>query len=202
MRQIPAALLVCSVFAVAGCGSGPDMSPIAPRSYDPEAMAKSAIVQLDKNANGTIEGAELDACPGLKAALPAFDTNKDNKLSADELKARFDGYKAVAAVGFTIRVTLDGTPLPDATVTLTPELFMNGAIVEATGRTGPDGSVMNYTVENRELPGLPPGVYRVSVTKDGANIPAKYNTQTILGCEVTGSGRGGIYALDVKIISK
>jgi hypothetical protein len=178
------------------------MSPVAKRSYDPEEMAKAAIIQLDKNVNGTIEGAEFDACPGLKAALPHIDTNKDSKLTAEELKARFEGYRAVATSNFTIRVSLDGTPLADATVTLTPEPFMGGVVGEATGRTGADGSVTNYMVERRELPGLPPGVYTVAITKDGTAIPAKYNTRTTLGCEVSGGGRGGIRTLDVKMTSK
>jgi len=203
MRQIPALLLVWSVFAVAGCGDkGPDMSPIAPPSYDAESMAKSAIVQLDKNVNGTIEGVELDACPGLKATLASADTNKDNKLSAEELKTRFEGYRGAGAVAYTIKVTLDGNPLPDATVTLTPELFMSGAVAETSGRTDPDGTVTKYTVEKRELPGVAPGIYRVAVTKDGVTLPAKYNSQTTLGCEVGGGARGSSWTLDVKMTSK
>ena len=113
-------------------------------------------------------------------------------------------YKSLGAgaIGFTVRVSLDGTPLPDATVTLTPEPFMGGVISEATGRTGPDGSVNTFTVGGRELPGLPPGVYRVAVTKDGAAIPAKYNTQTTLGCEVYGGARGGTPVLELKLSSR
>lgn len=32
---------------------------------------------------------------------------------------------------------------------------------------------------------MPPGFYRVEITKDGLNIPAKYNTETILGTEIS-----------------
>ena len=33
--------------------------------------------------------------------------------------------------------------------------------------------------------GVPPGFYLVRITKAGVNIPAKYNTQTTLGAEVS-----------------
>jgi hypothetical protein len=35
-----------------------------------------------------------------------------------------------------------------------------------------------------DVPGLSPGFYRVEITKEGENIPAKYNTATTLGLEV------------------
>ncbi len=202
MRPLPVTLLVFGVLTLAGCGSGPDQSPVAPPSYDSEAMAKSALAELDKNANGTIEGVEFDACPGLKMVVAGIDTNKDSKLSLDELKARFETYRNAGAVGYTLRVTLDGNPLPDAAVRLIPEIFMNGAVKEATGKTSADGTVTNYTVGGREMPGVPPGVYRIAVTKDGVSIPAKFNTETTQGCEVSGGGRGGSSGFDVKITTK
>ncbi|MFO0821913.1 MAG: hypothetical protein U0792_02150 [Gemmataceae bacterium] len=201
MRPLPFLILMCGFATVFGC-SGPDAAPIKPPSYDADDMAKAAMVQLDKNVNGTIEGPELDACPGLKAGLAHIDTNNDGKLTQDELKTRFDAYRVAGAVGYSIRVTLDGAPLPDATVTLTPELFMSGAISPATGKTGPDGSISSYQIDGRDSPGLPSGVYRIAVTKDGAKIPARYNTETTLGCEVSAGGRGGSSGLDLKLNSK
>ena len=56
--------------------------------------------------------------------------------------------------------------------------------------------------EDQLLPGLPPGVYRVAVTKDGVTIPARYNTETTLGCEVFGGGRGGSTTLALKLTSR
>ncbi len=202
MRPLPTTLLGFVVLVAAGCGSGPDLAPVAPKSYDPDAMAKAAIQQLDKNGNGTLELAELEACPGLKASFTHIDANKDSKLSAEELKARFEAYRSAGAVGYTLRVSLDGSPLGDANVTLSPEAFMGGAIGEVTGRTDSEGTLNKYTVGRRELPGLPPGVYRISVTKDGVTILPKYNTQTTLGCEVSGGGRGGNSTFDVKLTSK
>jgi hypothetical protein len=164
--------------------------------YDADAMTRAALEQYDTNGNGTIEGAELDASPALKAALPGLDTNRDKKLSADELKARFEAYRAQAAgaVGVVVTFTLDKAPLADAAVTFTPEPCMGKAAAEATARTGPDGGATTYTVGGKPLPGLPAGLYRVAVSKPGPDgkesIPAKYNAQTTLGCEVF-TGRSG-----------
>ena len=199
MRLLPAILLLG--LASAGCGDKAN-SPVPVPSYDAQAMGKAAVSQLDKNGNGTVEGAELDACPGLKAALPNIDTNHDNKLSAEELTARFLSYRAAGAVGSSVRVTLDGAPLIDATVTFTPEAFMCDAISEATAQTGADGTATNFTANGRTTPGLASGVYRVAVTRSGVNIPAKFNTQTTLGCEVSAGGRGGSSILELKLTSR
>lgn len=190
------------MLALAGCGGGPDKSPVAARSYDPEAMARSAMAEFDKNVNGTIEGAELDACPGLKVLAANTEVAPDGKLTADRLKARFETYRSAGAVGFPIRVTLDGAPLAAAAVVLTPEVFMGGVADVTTGVTGPDGSVSNFNVGGRELPGVPPGVYRIAVTKDGVAVPERFNTKTTLGCEVSGGGRGGNSGLDLKLETK
>ena len=66
MRSVTLAVLVLSL--VAGCGKKPDagLAPVEPAKYDPDAMAEAAIAQLDKNKDGTIDAAELTACPPLK----------------------------------------------------------------------------------------------------------------------------------------
>ena len=201
MRPLLAALVTCSILVLAGCG-GPDKSPVAARSYDPEAMARSATAQYDTNANGAIEGAELDACPGLKVIAANADVAPDGKLTADRLKTRFETYRSAGVMGFPIRVTLDGNPLVGAAVVLTPEDFMGGVAEVTTGVTGADGTVANYNVGGRELPGVPPGVYRIAITKDGAAVPERFNTKTTLGCEVSGGGRGGSSGLDLVLETK
>lgn len=202
MRPLPPGLVAFSVLALAGCGSGPDKTPVAVRSYDPEAMTRSAMAEFDKNVNGSIDGPELDACPGLKVLAANPDVAPDGKLTADRLKVRFETYRSAGVVGFPVRVTLDGAPLADAALEFTPEVFMGGVTDAATGRTGPDGTATDFSVGGRELPGLPPGVYRVSVTRDGVAVPERYNAKTVLGCEVSGGGRGGNSGLDLKLETK
>lgn len=198
MRHLPVAIAATAVWFLAGCG-GDRPVPVPAPSYDPAAMAEAAVRELDADASGAVDGGELDARPWLKA----FDTDHDKKVSRDELKARFDGYAktGAGALGYTVRVTLDGRPLPDATVTFTPEAFMNGAVGEATARTGPDGSASAFTAGGQQLPGLALGVYRVAVTTPDGSIPARYNTATTLGCEVSG-GRGGSSVLELKLKRK
>src|SRR5207253_2353125 len=114
MRPLPAVLFAWFAIALAGCGSN---APISAPPYDPDAMANAAMQQFDKNGNGTLEGTELDACPGLKAALVSIDTNSDKKISLDELKTRFEVYQnlGAGAIGYSVQVSLDGFPFPDAT---------------------------------------------------------------------------------------
>ena len=188
-----------ALFAV-GCSSPEPPSVSAPK-FDPDAMVAAAIKEFDKNSNGTIEGDELNACPALKASLALFDKNNDKKISADELKARFAGY-AASGVGTTsanIHVLLDGQPLVGATVTLTPEACMGGAVKSATGTTTGDGTVLDFTIDGKTLPGLQIGLYRVSVAK--SDLPDKLAKQ-LLGCEIFDSGRDGGGQIEFKLSSK
>ena len=46
--------------------------------------------------------------------------------------------------------------------------------------------------------GVPPGWYKVEITKTGENIAAKYNTQTILGIEIAPDVRGNPIKFEMK----
>jgi hypothetical protein len=50
----------------------------------PTAAADAKFKAADKNGNGTLEGAEVDA---YKANLAKIDANKDGKISRDEFAA-------------------------------------------------------------------------------------------------------------------
>jgi hypothetical protein len=177
----------------AGCSSPPppvDVPP--PTAYDANAIADRVMVDYDRDKNGQLDGAELDACPALKRSLIGIDTNRDGKLSKDELKARFEEYAAAnaAMMAAVVTVTLDGKPLAGATVALVPESCMGPAAKEATATTGTDGTASAFTVDGKEYQGLPLGLYKVKITGPaGTALPARYNTQTTLGGEVSG-GRG------------
>jgi hypothetical protein len=190
MRSLPAALLGCAL--AAGCGGGTN-APLSPPSYDPEAMADAALKQFDRNGNGALDGPELDACPALKRSATVADVNHDRALSRDELVERFRGYKeaGVGAVSVSCTVRLNGNPLEGATVTFVPEDCMLGTVKGGSGMTDADGSAT--IVGEGGAPGLPPGLYKVTVTKDGGSesIPARYNARTTLGHEVAVGARAG-----------
>ena len=71
-----------------------------------------------------------------------------------------------------------------------PDYF--GPVKSGSGTTSQAGAAeisSPYTADP-SVKGMPPGFYRVEITKDGTAIPAKYNTETILGAEVAGSRQG------------
>jgi hypothetical protein len=186
-------LPILPVVLAIGCGGAPTAPEVqAPPNYDPDALADAALAEYDANKNGALDGAELDASPALKGALAGIDTDRDGKLSKAELRARFAEYAAArtGSIGLTATVTLDGQPLIDATVQFVPEAFMASVLKEATGKTNGDGAASAFTAGGAQVAGLQPGFYKVRITRDGgAQLPARYNTQTTLGAEVSG-GRG------------
>jgi hypothetical protein len=106
-----------------------------------------------------------------------------------------NAWKAMQS-GMTIvpcRVTLDGQPLVDATVTLEPETFLGDEMKPAVGATNQSGATSPaIPKEQRPDPKLPGGaqlgLYRVRISKivnGKETIPARYNTETILGQEVS-----------------
>jgi hypothetical protein len=50
--------------------------------------------------------------------------------------------------------------------------------------------VAMIAIPNDFPPGVAPGFYRVEITKSGETIPAKYNTDTILGQEAAIDAKG------------
>ena len=156
--------------------------------YDPAKVGEAAIAELDKNKNGSIEGSELDASPALRQAVAAIDTNGDQKLTAAEIQKRISQYSRTD-FPVTFRVTLDGQPLAGATMTIEREKFL-----------GPSKSV-TITTSNEGLAAtdLPSGFYRIRVTKDDAKLPARYNTQTILGRELVIEPRQAAMTIDLPL---
>jgi hypothetical protein len=183
------------VLLAAGCGSSGTPEVQAQAAYDPAALTAAAFAEYDRDKNGFLEGAELDACPALKGSLVGIDTNRDGKISKAELQTRFEAYKAANAgsVSVAVMITLDGASLGDATVQFVPEACMGSVIPEATGKTRANGTVGAFAVDGKDYAGLQPGLYRIKVTRSdasGKSLPTRYNTKTTLGAEVFG-GRGG-----------
>lgn len=205
MRVAPIVGLVAALALVTGCGGSTNPNQPALPSYDADALATAAIQYLDKNGNGTAEDAELDASPGLKLALGEIDVNKDKKLSADELKARFARYADGAAGGgittASCTVFLDNAAVANATVRFEPEPFMASVLKPATGTTDDQGFA-NVKVDGAADYGMFPGVYRIVVTRGaGKDLPARYNTKTTLGREVFGGSRSAAGGIELRLKS-
>jgi hypothetical protein len=160
--------------------------------FNAAGAAAKAMELFDSNKDGKISGDELDQAPGLKAALKVMATDKDKGVTADQISLRVKKWidSKIGRTSLSCMVIHNGQPLAGATVKFVPEKFLSEYLTEtATGKTNQTGMAMlSVPVESGPdafPPGLPVGMYRVEITKDGENIPAKYNTETTLGQEVS-----------------
>ena len=149
----------------------------------------------DSNKDGYVAGEELDAAPALKASLVTLDSDGDGKVSVEELTARIQAWKdsRIGIMSVRCAVVMKGRPLVGAIVTYDPEPYLADYIATATGTTDEFGyASMSIPKESRPTPDAPPGVrfglyrVRISINESGnESIPAKYNTNTILGQEIS-----------------
>ena len=186
---ISLALLV----ALWGCSRGPKALSVP--SFDPAGAAAKAMEMYDSDGDGYVAGEELENAPGLKAALRTLDSNKDGQVSEEEIAGRVRTWdrSQIGMMMFNSDFLLDGRPLADAVVTFDPDEFLGGVVQPAVGVTSMGGTITpKVPKEKRPSPDTPPGmqagIYKVRVSKivDGTEtIPARYNTETILGQEVS-----------------
>jgi hypothetical protein len=177
------------LFAVpVGCSRAPVTAP----ELDPDEAAQQALAEFDANQDGSLDTAELERCPGLRAAQSAIDTDRNGQLTESEIAARLESYISgeLVVTTFPCQVFFDGQPLAGAEVTLLPEPFLGPALKPATGVTGDGGNAVLSVaeVQERGFAGVYCGLYRIQVSWRNAAgteaLPAKYNSQTTLGQEV------------------
>jgi hypothetical protein len=185
-----AVLAIFSVVLYLGCDRQKPRVEQPP--YSPSGEASKAMELYDTNKDGKIAGAELDKAPGLKAALKVFGTDKDKGVTKDHIVTRVNRWKEsrIGRTTLSCQVFRNGQPLAGATVKFVPEKYEEEALTEtATGQTNSLGMAMialpPETGPDAPPPGMHLGIYRVEITKSGENIPAKYNTATELGQEVS-----------------
>jgi hypothetical protein len=184
-KRSPLVYLILLFFSL-GCSGRPGR--VHPPNVDADEAAQAAIEQLDKNLDGQLADAELQAAPGLAAAKDRYDADHSGALGVEEIAAGIrrwsEGQVGAAAVAYMLQ--LDGRPLPGAQVKAIPEPFLGEALKPATGIDG----YLAVAPEDRpanapKLPLILPGLYRIEITHPSVKIPAKYNTQTTLGLEVS-----------------
>ena len=152
-----------------------------------------AIEMFDTNKDGKLSGAELEQCPSLKAAVARMDTTGQGAITAEMIADRIRAWQKtmVGRMPFSCLVRRNGQPLVGAEVKFVPEKFLGSAIKEAKGTTDKLGAAVITIVSTDPSmrPGVALGFYRVEITKAGENIPAKYNTATVLGQEIAPGDR-------------
>ena len=169
-----------------GCGTKGPGRP----GFDPEASAQQALATYDANSDQSIDEEEVKKSPGLTAAFKSIDTDSDGKLTAEEISTRVNYYKSAPSIVISgsTRVTYKGRPLPDARVVFEPEPFLGSDFVSCEGTTDFNG-IASVQGADPNYPGLYLGFYTVRITKAKQNgdemLPAKYNTESILGYEAT-----------------
>ncbi|RIK70001.1 MAG: hypothetical protein DCC67_20970 [Planctomycetota bacterium] len=197
MCCVKRALLALAVVAGAlplcgGCSSRP--ATIAPVDVDPDEASRLALEQYDKDDDGLLRDSELAAVPGIAKYKKLYDQDADGAVSAEEIAARLELWSE-QGLGFrplNLVLTVDGRPLPGATVTFVPEPYLGPNVKRAAGTTDASGMAsMSVAVEDmpadlKDLPieGVMGGTFKVEVTHPTAKLPARFNTETTLGEEV------------------
>ncbi len=184
MRALPMGMVLATASLMAlntGCDS---LDRAKAPEFSPRTAAAKAIELYDTNGDGRLDAEELKQAPSLAANLATFDSDGDGGLTADEIQARLQEIlRDGARVDNALTILLDGRPLRDAEVRLVPDAFLADGLPPAKGTTDAHGSVQPVS-EGVDY-GIFVGVYRVEVTKSGQNLPARYNTDTVLGVEMT-----------------
>jgi hypothetical protein len=149
-----------------------------------------ALAHYDSNQDCGISGQEYHRVPALLASLHQVDVNNDGKITADEIDARIKSWldSRVGESAVRCLVLLDGTPLHNADILFEPEAFLGPHVQPAYGKTGTAGiagiSVAKEHLADPRFAGVANGWYKIRITSDTITIPARYNTETTLGCEV------------------
>ena len=183
VRTLTGCVLAVALLVVVGCSHGP--SAVSRASVSPSSAAAAAMEQYDADHDGKLSGAELDACPAIKSAVDKIDPGNEG-VNAEKLAARMQTWqKGVARLGVNCTVLHNGEPLAGAEVKFVPEKFLGTSYPTGEGKTAANGGaeITLPASEKDNRPGMPPGFYRIEITK-GSEIPAKYNTATTLGQEI------------------
>ncbi len=174
-----AVVLCCA--ACGGCSGRPNAIAIV--DIDPTRVAAQAIATNDKDGDGKLSEAELRSIPGLLKWKQLYDLNSDGFVTQDEISQRLKKWQA-DKVGFralSANVKLDGRPMPNVHVVLTPESYFGEALKVASGTTNERGYAslmvaaddMPEAIKQRgiKVSGVYPGTYKITVTHPQMKLP-------------------------------
>lgn len=127
-----------AIACVAGCSRAPGRVELPAFA---SGAGAAALAEYDTNKDGKISGDELAKAASLKSALEQIDADKDKAVTADEIDARIQQWrqKKVALLPVSCKVLVDGAPAANAKVTFQPEAFLGAGLHPATGVTNEEG---------------------------------------------------------------
>jgi hypothetical protein len=186
-------LLTCTLttlLTIVGCDSG--SARVKQLYVNSTSASEAAIKQHDKDGNGTLDSTELKSIASIGNVSDQYDTDRDGQISALEIRSRIDKWQAmkVAMVSCGFVVKLDGKPLPEAKVRLDPEPFLADTLrpcfgaTDSRGRVTPSQEEASIGNQSDGLTGVPPGLYRISITHPKLEKLKQYHSETILGLQI------------------
>lgn len=179
LRRVPLSkatpcVVVLATIPLIGCRNPADGS--GGIESDPQATAAEVMQLYDSNQDNALDEQELKASLALASATDRFDTNGNGRISTEELVARFEQYKVLSTHMAGQVVVVDRRrPVANAKVTLEPEPFMGSAVPTYRGTTNQSGEA-TMTSEPR-TPGFVVGFYKVQVQQSDGK-------ESQFGCEI------------------
>ena len=184
-------LLRCGILSgvlVCGCSFRPGRVEVP--QIDPAGAASAAVEQYDADKDQSISQSESAACPALAGSFKLYDADHDGLISEAEIQSRLEAMLGSGIGRMPCMIVVyagdSDRPIEGAKVRVVPESFLDEAIQPGEGVTNDRGIAKPVTIDAPPgLPGIEFGLYRVQVTHDSLKIPARYNTETELGFELS-----------------
>jgi hypothetical protein len=174
-----ALMVSLSLMVSAGCDRG--AKRISPPAVSGAAAGRAAMEEYDGDQDGKLNAAELEKCAALKSVAKKLDPKGEGvtaKMIEDAIVASQNN--RIGRITYSCVVLHNDKPLEKATVKFVPEKFLGASFPGAVGTTNAAGGA-GMSIPDAKPDGVAIGFYRVEITKDGENIPAKYNTESTLG---------------------
>ena len=172
--------LLC-VVSSAGCTGRPSRVDVA--DIDPSDAAAQAIELYDTDGDERLSDAELREVPGILKWKQLYDLDADNYVAEEEVVQRLEKWRSdkLAFRSISANVKLDGRPLPNVQIVLTPEPYLGDAAKPASGVTNERGYA-TLAVSPDDLPaaikergikisGVYPGTYKIKLSHPQRRLP-------------------------------
>lgn len=186
-------LLAFSCMVLTACGESVHSLRVDVPRFKPKTAGVKALELYDTDGDEFLSGQELASCPGIKRHLDLFDSNADQKVSAEEIACRVQQWVDQRGGLMPLRcvVNYKGRPLFGARLEFEPEPFLGDVLKPAQGQVDDSGtaeislSIADKPANFQDRSVVQPGLYKVHITHADVKLPAKYNVETELGCEVS-----------------